>query len=227
MKIIYFGNTLNFEVLKSICLKISNELLIAIQLQRIWEISELLNIPHPNIIYIIDISDDPLNIIKRLKIIFNNNINSNFLLLSDNREYQSISYCIKPFGFFIKPLNCQLLAKTLREIVVFLFQNKKYIITNEHPHLKIYLSSIFYLEASNRLVTIHTISGDYLTKTPIKAWYNYLQNQYFIKIFRGILVNLCYVKNFDHQYVYLINDEKLPISRFYYATFVNKFSTQK
>lgn len=227
MKIIYFGNTLNFEVLKSICLKISNELLIAIQLQRIWKISELLNISHPNIVYIIDISDDPLNIIKQLKIIFNNNSNSNFLLLADNREYQTISYCIKPFGFFIKPLNCQLLAKTLREIVAFLFQNKEYIITNEHPHLKIYLSSIFYLEANNRLVTIHTISGDYLTKTPIKTWYNYLQHQYFIKIFRGILVNLYYVKNYDHQYVYLINDEKLPISRFYYATFVNKFSTQK
>lgn len=101
---------------------------------------------------------------------------------------------------------------------------KKYTfpIDGENTYFKLY--DILYLEVLNRQLIVHTEENSYvssyrsLKNIPFK-----LEKNYFFEIYRGIVINLNHVKNFNSREVLLLDGTSLPIARRRFINFKNKF----
>jgi DNA-binding LytR/AlgR family response regulator len=135
-------------------------------------------------------------------------------------SYQPQGYLIKPFTKSDLLITLELYksrnAKTERKID---FKDGLYKITLKY-------SDILWVKTENIYIEIITLDKKYVIRKSLAKFLEKVDDNDFIKIHRSYVVNLIHVKAFNRQYV-IMQREKLPISRKYYDTFLERFSLQR
>jgi len=135
-------------------------------------------------------------------------------------SYQPQGYLIKPFTKSDLLIALELYksrnAKTERKID---FKDGLYKITLKY-------SDILWVKTENIYIEIITLDKKYVIRKSLAKFLEKVDDNDFIKIHRSYVVNLIHVKAFNRQHV-IMQREKLPISRKYYDTFLERFSLQR
>ncbi|MPW24342.1 response regulator [Alkalibaculum sp. M08DMB] len=101
-----------------------------------------------------------------------------------------------------------LLIKKLNE------NNETYEFKTKDGAIRLKLHDILYFERNNRNIEIHTKDSVYITNNiNLTDLIKQLKDKGFYEIYRGILINLNYVKYIENNTVILTTSDKLPISR--------------
>lgn len=144
-------------------------------------------------------------------------------LMSTSNDYILDGYKVRAIRYFIKPLIWEDFSYELNEALNYLFLEEEYISVESNPGEKLYLSTVLYLEKSNRKVIFNTYGSKYVSKRNISDWYNELKNKNFIMPYKGIIVNLANIARIEKDTIILKNSKDLPISRNYIKNVREKF----
>lgn len=167
-------------------------------------------------ILFLDISDSTLsglyiaNIIRR----FNPNILIIFMSLYDEYVFESIEY--NPFRYIRKNKVSEELPSAIKAAIRKFEQNKdtSIILRSDNEEYRIYYSDIMYVETAGRKLNIYLYNGKTISiwKT-IKEFTEQINDNNFIKVHSGCLVNRKYISTLSNFHIILNNGSKIEISR--------------
>lgn len=132
----------------------------------------------------------------------------------DQYVYQSIKY--KPFRYIRKNrLDSELYPALKDSYNNIQMDNNNKTITIDYKKGKIAINknNIIYIEKELKDTVIHLVDDEIYTRMNLKDIEKELDADVFIKLHRGCIANMKYIKRFEKDYVYLINGKSLPISR--------------
>lgn len=101
-------------------------------------------------------------------------------------------------------------------------RKKMIVIRHERANKIIAVDEIYYIESQNHKVILHRKDGDLEYYARIGDLEKELNEQFF-RIHKGYLINLAYVDKYSRTEIALVNDEKLPISKYKYNDFVKTY----
>jgi two-component system, LytTR family, response regulator len=82
-------------------------------------------------------------------------------------------------------------------------------------------SDIIFMKSVANYTSVHTMTKKYISSRTLKVLADRINDSDFIKIKRGIIININYLKNFnndaDEAFVMLSDGTKLPVSRRLFA----------
>lgn len=147
--------------------------------------------------------------------------------------YTLESFEVRPFRYLLKPIDEKEISKTFYDSIDYINKSYKYIFFKKGKDIiQVFTSNIIsILSESGRKLRVITDSnplGDiYYGK--IKDIENEINPLYFIKINRGIIINLNKVKSLNNHDVIMLDDKVYPISKNrrkcvldFYSDFVSK-----
>ena len=91
---------------------------------------------------------------------------------------------------------------------------------------KIHYDKILYVEFLNRATVLHFLNGVQIkTSYPLKYWIEKLTEYGFAQPYKCYVVNLKYISGIskDERDLFLSNNEKIPLSKFYKKTFIDNY----
>jgi len=91
---------------------------------------------------------------------------------------------------------------------------------------KIHYDKILYVEFLNRATVLHFLNGVQIkTSYPLKYWIEKLTEYGFAQPYKCYVVNLKYISGIskDERDLFLSNNEKIPLSKFYKKTFTDNY----
>ena len=113
---------------------------------------------------------------------------------------------------FFKEEMEECILQALRKIKV---SREYYMFKTEEGLMRIAMKEMMYFLCVNRKIELHTINSYYrINLRRMKDIEEQFENSYFIKIHRGCLVNLKYIKTIEEQNIILDNGERLMVSRY-------------
>lgn len=135
-----------------------------------------------------------------------------FFITSFN-DYQDDAMDLRAFRFFDKPFNAERLYSGLDKAMEYIDETyiDFYLYTNNEQK-KILIDDVIYVERLNRQVTLVTTHGKYITRETFDDWCEILQNTFFYKVHKSILVNLHYVTSYKYSELILQNEISIPIA---------------
>ena len=85
-------------------------------------------------------------------------------------------------------------------------------------------NDIIFIEARERKITVYTINGSYLSIHPMNYWIDKLIGLSFFQTHKSFLINLKYVCHFNHDTVYLCDNQfQAYLTRRKYTLFKNTY----
>ncbi len=122
------------------------------------------------------------------------------LFLTASPEFALESYEVKAQGYLLKPVSYEKLQAALDECAaVAAAQPKHLIVHTPYGYQKVYYHTIAYIEAQNKHVYFHLISGE--TVVSIEPLYTFEKaltvNEGFFKCHRSYLVYMPHIEHFD------------------------------
>lgn len=138
------------------------------------------------------------------------------IFISSHEQYVFKSIEYRPFRYIRKNHISDELPHALKDAYTLLDSyNKKSItikVSDEQIHLK--HSDIMYCEIQNRKLNIHTNNGNvFALRSTIKDFSKKLEDNDFIQIHSGCIVNAKYIDKISNTNITLDNGEKLLVSR--------------
>ena len=91
---------------------------------------------------------------------------------------------------------------------------------------KIHYDKILYVEFLNRATVLHFLNGVQIkTSYPLKYWIEKLTEYGFAQPYKCYVVNLKHISGIskDERDLFLTNNEKIPLSKFFKKTFVDNY----
>lgn len=132
-------------------------------------------------------------------------------------------YMYEAFGknvvAYISKSNLKKIHETLEKIINNESRNKSIRIGN----MELKLNQIEFLQSDRGYIYIHTNKGVEYYCIYLKDLLQRINSNLFIQIHRSYVVNLTYVKSFTSQFVILLNDKEIPLSRTYKKQFKIRF----
>lgn len=154
---------------------------------------------------------------------FNNDVLFIFITYLSGKVYEVLDLNIFNFvrkSHFHEEIN-SILELLIRQLD-YLVKKYPFSIYGENIYFRIY--DILYLEVLNRQLIIHTKEASYVSSyRSLKEIPFQLEENSFFQIYRGIVVNLNHIKDFNSYEVSLYNGASLPIARRRFSDFKNKF----
>lgn len=152
------------------------------------------------------------------------NHNCRIIITSQYKKYLIQGYGIHADQYFLKPI--QELEFNLEMDDEMYFYNRKYsgFYDDNISKKKILFSEILYIDVYDRKTRIHFKNGKILsTHYTLKEWKDLLDKSIFVQTHKSYILNLFYVSAYSKQDVYLINNEKIPVSRNMKKHFEDKY----
>ncbi|MBO0456168.1 response regulator transcription factor [Enterococcus hulanensis] len=147
------------------------------------------------------------------------------IFMTSHAELMSEAFEVLAFQFIVKPFDQEkalgILSSAIRYLQkrkgVFQFVAQKKIYT-------FFLSQISFIESSGRKIFLHTTEGEtYEYYGTLKDAREQVKGIFFAQIHNSIIINLEQLRTVESNFVYLKEDEKLPISKKFHATFHEQF----
>lgn len=137
-----------------------------------------------------------------------------FISAHEQYVFESIKY--NPFRYIRKNKITEELPLAMKAAFTRLENEKdrSVIIKTDDGEIKLYYSQIMYYEIENRRLNIHLSNGKkLLTWKTIKELIEEMNDEKFIKLHSGCVVNVKYISEFSNYDVTLENGERLIVSR--------------
>lgn len=149
------------------------------------------------------------------------------IFVTGYREYVFDAFDVGAFQYLIKPIDEQkfseVFSRALRQILTETEQRKKLLVIQyEGANKTIPIGDIYYIESQNHKAVLHKKSGKLEYYARIGDLEEELQEQFF-RIHKGYLINLAFVDKYSKTEVTLVNNDKLPVSKYKYADFVKAY----
>ena len=146
--------------------------------------------------------------------------NIKIIYISSFERYGKDLFDIRPFNFFIKPLNWNKIEKTIIDIIkIITKQNNPFEYNVSGTKYTVDLYKILYFESEVRKVTIKTLDSTILDYPTFYEKLSNIEKQLsksdFFRVHRSHLVNYHNVAEFQYDKIKLINGEVLDISQTY------------
>lgn len=146
------------------------------------------------------------------------------IITTNYAKYAIDGYKIHADRYFIKPINQQEFNMEMNTIIKRYFKNSIGFYDKKISRAKIYIKDIVYIEFIDRKSLIHKLNGETITTNrTLKYWYDKLQQYGFAYPYKAFIVNLEYVNSIKKDEITMINEDKIPLSRFYKKEFENKY----
>ena len=137
-----------------------------------------------------------------------------FVTSHDELVYESFKY--HPFGFIRKHYFDEEIKKVLKDCKRELESNVRHFsFRSEGLDTRLLLSDIKYFEADSNYLKIYTKNVEYRFRSTMTAVGNALEQQGFIRIHKGFLVNQAYVKSLNSDVANLVDGTVLPMGKTY------------
>lgn len=138
------------------------------------------------------------------------------IFVTSSVQFAIQGYTVNALGYVLKPVSylafSQILSKSLR--ILSKKQEKSYLhIEVTEGLMRLDISQIYYMESQRHYIIIHSETGDYQTKGPLKQLEEAISSKGFIKCHNSYLINLNHVTEVKPNYVIMTNASKIPISR--------------
>lgn len=138
------------------------------------------------------------------------------LLLTSHTEYAMKGYEVQAFRFLRKPLEREVLYRSLEAVERQHIQRQRITILQNGCEIYLPVSDILYIKSENVYLSIH-VRGEgrshYLVRKKLKEQKKELPGQLFCQVHRSYLVNLGQVRSFDGKQVWMTDGMKIPVSR--------------
>ena len=129
----------------------------------------------------------------------------------------------RAFRFLSKPIQDQAFFEALDEAVLLLGKSRRYIGWCDGEEKVIHEEEIIYVEAGDKYSGIRISEGFYRVKYTITEMKQQLDTLDFYMPHRSYIVNMNYIDKIEEEKIYLINREKIKISRLKKKDFRMKF----
>ncbi|BDR83364.1 response regulator, virR [Clostridium tetani] len=175
-------------------------------------------------VIILDIQMNEINGIEVAKIIRKTNNYVKIVFITALEKYWPEGYNVNAFRYILKPINEDIFYNEIKNLITDINKRKIFIPVENNGNIKkILISSIKYLEISNRKVIIHTDSGNYISTYKLKYWNEKLSSFSFANPHSSFLVNMNYVMEMDREKVTLLDGEYIYFSQRKFKNFKEKF----
>lgn len=143
------------------------------------------------------------------------------IITSKFPKYLIEGYKIRADRYFIKPLKQDVFNNEMENIYHRYFKVYKKI---KGIKENVRANEILYIDNLGRESTVHLLSEKNIkTNHPLKYWEQQLDSESFIHSHKSFIVNLLHVSRINNKSVTLLNDEEIPLSRFYKDHFKKQF----
>ena len=146
------------------------------------------------------------------------------IFVTNMAQYAIEGYKVNAIDFMVKPVGYYLFCETLKKAINFKKRrNTVDILVNDTTGIyKINSDEITYVEKYQDKVIYHTINGDYIQRSTIKAVKEKLEQVAFGECSSGLLVNLSAVKYVGKEEI-KVAGATLPLSRRQKKTFTEEY----
>lgn len=157
------------------------------------------------------------------------NTNTLIFIITSYMEYLDDAMRFHVFRYISKPVDKPRLFRNLKDAISEKYKrdklnSAKIDINTGSSHVIVSLSDIIYVESMHHKTDIYTVSGLYHYTAPISYWLEKLPEEYFIQTHRCYIINMQYVSDYDHTFVYLCNKKyKVLITSRKYTAFKKTF----
>lgn len=145
------------------------------------------------------------------------------IILTSHTEEIANGYKVRAFRFLSKPIQDQAFFEALDEAILLLGKSRRYIGWCDGEEKVIHEEEIIYVEAGDKYSGIRISEGFYRVKYTITEMKQQLDTLDFYMPHRSYIVNMNYIDKIEEEKIYLINREKIKISRLKKKDFRMKF----
>lgn len=143
-----------------------------------------------------------------------------FVILTTHRELAMKGYVVSAYRYIDK-LSMKGGMKELFTALHNIEANNKTveIMVTTGENVKIKVGDIVYVETNSYHVTIHTIKGVIDSRTRLADLEKMIEDDKIFRCHNSFIINLCKVKSFDKHFAYMINNERVEVSKRRYPEF--------
>lgn len=181
----------------------------------------LMNIEEDNTydVYFLDIElkqTDGITLAKKLR---TRQPDAYIIFVTNHLQYAIEGYEVKAYQYILKDKIEEKLLQTINLVYQdFIKKQEKYfVIQTNSRYEKILYQDIYYIYKEQKNAVFVTKNGNSQVRMTLQKVYDNLEHEEFIYIDRGYIVNIRYIKKFQKQEIILVNDERLPVSKFHMA----------
>lgn len=128
-------------------------------------------------------------------------------------EYVFDAFEVDASDYLIKPIDNQRFDRLMQRLYGKIRRkDQQTFLLSNHPYKSLLFREIFYCEAVNHKVEIHTNKEVYTVRFKIEDLEKQLDCRFF-RCHRSYLINLAYVRGYEQGLALLSNAEKVPVSR--------------
>lgn len=139
------------------------------------------------------------------------------IFITNHMEYAVDAFEVNTYRYIPKRTLTVDLPKAYEHLIPMLEKKKKeegaYIIERYSNREKIFYRNIYYCQKEGKYVTIIHKDGKSQVRRSMKAFYKEIQAENFLMIDKAYIVNMRQVSWVKNYQVYIINGDKLPVSR--------------
>lgn len=148
------------------------------------------------------------------------------IVTSKYSQYLIDGYSIDAKRYFLKPIDETIFNAEMENVLDTTFQKHMGFYDPKIAPYKIHYDKILYVEFVNRVTVLHFLNGTQIkTRYPLKHWVEKLTEYGFAQPYKCYIVNLKYISGIskDERDLFLSNNEKIPLSKFYKKTFIDNY----
>lgn len=161
----------------------------------------------------LDIQMESINGISLAKELKSRNEKIVLFFITSFNDYQDDAMDLRAFRFFEKPFNPKRLYAGLERAMEYIDESYvDFYVSANNEQTKILTNDVIYIERANRQVTLVTVNGVYKTKETFDEWCSILQNSFFYRVHKSIIVNLHYITKYRYNEIVLNNTIVIPIA---------------
>lgn len=137
--------------------------------------------------------------------------------ISGKQEYGMQLFSLQPINFRLKPLKKEEIMTDLDKACRIL-QERKHVLTYVVNNVQngVLLKDIYYIESKDKMIHIHTISGEVISIRDTLARIEREYEKFFLcRCHRAFIVNLHYVTAYHKGYVLLHDQIRIDVGEFY------------
>ena len=140
--------------------------------------------------------------------------NAMIIFITSYTKYVPEAFILNAFQFLVKPVPQDKFNKEF-ERALETYNKKRYIYKIFFKDITTCLEvkNILYIETYNRHLQVVTKNGNYEYLGKMSVEEKKLSDYNFIRCHQGYLVNIYYIKNIRKNFLVLINDDEIPISK--------------